>query len=458
MRVDDEGTKRVVLVVTTLVAFLSPFALSSVNIALPSIGKTFQMDAILLSWVTTAYLLASATFLVPFGKVADLYGRKRIFSYGILTFTLASLGCSVSQSAVMLICFRIVQGIGTAGMYCIAAAILTSVFPPRELGRVLGFNVAAVYLGLSAGPFGGGWLTQHLGWRSIFLVNVLLGSGLLLSIFMRLKTEWLEAKGERFDLAGSAIYSVTLLLLMFGFSHLTAVWGVGLVGLGAFGIAAFIRWETKVESPVLDIGLFRKNRVFAYSNLAALINYSATFAVTFLMSLYLQYITGLTPEKAGLILVCQPLMQALFSPLSGKLSDRIEPRIVASTGMALTAVSLLLFIFLDEKTTLGFIVGTLMLLGFGFALFSSPNMNAVMGSVDKKAYGVASGTLGTMRAVGQVLSMGTTILIFSIMIGEVQITPDIYPLFLSSLRWAFTFFTALCVGGILASLARGRVH
>jgi EmrB/QacA subfamily drug resistance transporter len=447
VRVDDEGTKRVVLVITTLVAFLSPFALSSVNIALPSMGKTFQMDAILLSWVTTAYLLASATFLVPFGKVADLYGRKRIFTYGILTFTVASLGC-----------FRIAQGIGTAGMYCVGAAILTSVFPPRELGRVLGFNVGAVYLGLSAGPFGGGWLTQHLGWRSIFLVNVFLGAGLLLSIFMKLKTEWLEAKGERFDLAGSAIYSVTLLLLMFGFSHLTAVWGVGLVGLGALGFAVFIRWETTTENPVLDIGLFRKNRVFAYSNLAALINYSATFAVTFLLSLYLQYVTGLTPEKAGLILVCQPLMQALFSPLSGKLSDRIEPRIVASTGMALTAVSLLLFIFLDEKTTLGFIVGTLMLLGFGFALFSSPNMNAVMGSVDKKAYGVASGTLGTMRAVGQVLSMGITILIFSVMIGEVQITPDIYPVFLSSLRWAFTFFTALCCGGILASLARGRVH
>jgi len=456
--VSEEGTKRVVLMVTTLVAFLSPFGLSSVNIALPSIGKAFRMDAILLSWVTTAYLLASATFLVPFGKVADLYGRKRIFTYGILIFTVASLGCSVSQSAFMLVCFRIVQGIGAAAMYCIGAAILTSVFPPRELGRVLGINVAAVYLGLSAGPFGGGWLTQHLGWRSIFLVNVFLGSVLLLAIALKLKREWLEAKGERFDLAGSVIYSATLLLFMVGFSHLSARWGVGLVGLGGLGILAFIKWETKAEDPVLDIDLFRNNRVFAYSNLAALINYSATFAVTFLLSLYLQYITGLTPGKAGLILVFQPLMQALFSPLSGKLSDKIEPRIVASTGMGLTAVGLFLFIFLDERTTLGFIVGTLMLLGFGFALFSSPNMNAVMGSVEKKSYGVASGTLGTMRAVGQVLSMGTTILIFSVMIGNVQITPDTYPLFLRSVRWAFVFFTGLCGGGILASLARGKVR
>jgi EmrB/QacA subfamily drug resistance transporter len=461
-RTDDasvsEGTKKVVLVVTTLVAFLSPFGLSSVNIALPSIGKAFRMDAILLSWVTTAYLLASAIFLVPLGKVADLYGRKRIFTCGILTFTVASLGSSVSQSAVMLVCFRIVQGIGAAAMYCIAAAILTSVFPPRELGRVLGINVAAVYLGLSAGPFGGGWLTQHLGWRSIFLVNVLLGSVLLLSIVLKLKREWLEAKGERFDLAGSIIYSATLFLLMFGFSHLSSMWGAGLVGLGALGILAFIKWEIKAKNPVLDIDLFRNNRIFAYSNLAALINYSATFAVTFLVSLYLQYIAGLTAERAGLILVSQPLMQALFSPLSGKLSDKIEPRIVASTGMGLTAAGLFLFIFLDEKTTLGFIVGTLMLLGFGFALFSSPNMSAVMGSVEKKFYGVASGTLGTMRAVGQVLSMGTTILIFSVLIGNVQITPDTYPHFLRSVRWAFVFFSVLCSGGILASLARGKVR
>ncbi len=458
MSVDEDGTKGVVLMVTTLVAFLSPFGLSSVNVALPSIGKAFHMDAILLSWVTTAYLLASAIFLVPFGKVADIYGRKRIFTYGILTFTLASLGSSLSSSAVMLVCFRVLQGIGAAAMYCIGAAILTSIFPPHQLGKVLGINVGAVYLGLSAGPFGGGWLTKSLGWRSIFWVNVLLGLILLLSIFLRLKREWLEAKDERFDLAGSILYSVTLLFLMLGFSNLSKGTGAGLVVLGILGVLAFIKWETKASSSVLEIGLFKNNRVFAYSNLSALINYSATFAVTFLMSLYLQYIKGLAPNEAGMILVCQPIMQALFSPLSGKFSDKVEPRVVASAGMGLTAVGLFLFIFLDERTTIVFIVGTLMLLGLGFALFSSPNMSAVMGSVEKKAYGVASGTLGTMRAMGQVLSMGTTILIFSMTIGNVPITPDIYPVFLRGLRWAFMLFTVLCSGGILASLARGRVR
>ncbi|MGO8988119.1 MAG: MFS transporter [bacterium] len=456
--VDNAGTKRFVLLVTTLAAFLSPFGISSVNIALPSIEKEFPMDAILLSWVTTAYLLTSAMFLVPFGKIADIYGRKRIFTYGVLIFTLASVGSAISNSATMLICFRILQGIGGAATYCVGAALLTSVYPCRELGRVLGINLAAVYIGYSVGPFLGGFLTHHLSWRSIFLVNVLLGLIIIFLIFWKLKGEGHEAEKEKFDLTGSIIYSITLLLIMYGFSQLSTMRGVWLILPGVLGILAFVKWETRTESPVLDINLFRNNRVFAFSNLAALINYSATFAVTFLLSLYLQYIKKLTPENAGLVLVSQPIVQAFFSPYAGKLSDRTEPRIVASIGMALTAVGLFLFIFLDEKTSLGFIVASLILLGFGFALFSSPNTNAVMSSVENRLYGVASGTIGTMRMLGMVLSMGITILIFSIYIGKVQITSEYYPLFLRCVRMAFTFLTVLCFGGILASLVRGNVR
>jgi MFS family permease len=234
--------------------------------------------------------------------------------------------------------------------------------------------------------------------------------------------------------------------------------GVWLILPGALGILVFVKWEAKTESPVLEINLFRHNRVFAFSNLAALIHYSATFAVTFLLSLYLQYIKKLTPESAGLVLVSQPIVQAFFSPYAGKLSDRIEPRKVASLGMALTGVGLFLFIFLNEKTALWFIVASLILLGFGFALFSSPNTNAVMSSVENRFYGVASGALGTMRVIGMVLSMGMIILIFSIYIGKVQITSEYYPLFLRCVRMAFTFLGVLCFLGILASLARGNVR
>jgi MFS family permease len=245
---------------------------------------------------------------------------------------------------------------------------------------------------------------------------------------------------------------------MYGFSRLPGIWGICFVLSGVLGVFLFVKWETKTTSPVMNIDLFKKNKVFAFSNLAALINYSATFAVGFLMSLYLQFVKGLHPQEAGVILVSQPIMQAIFSPLAGRLSDRIEPRIFASVGMGLTALGLLLLTLLDQKTTTPFIMGSLILLGLGFALFSSPNTNAVMGSVEGKFYGVASGTLGTMRATGMMFSMGMVMLIFALYIGPNQITPPYYPLFIKSLKTAFIIFTALCVAGIFASLSRGRVR
>ncbi|HEX9899696.1 MAG TPA: MFS transporter, partial [Candidatus Methylomirabilis sp.] len=201
----------------------------------------------------------------------------------------------------------------------------------------------------------------------------------------------------------------------------------------------------------------RGNAVFTFSNLAALINYSATFAVTFLLSLYLQYTKGLGPRDAGLILVSQPLVMAAFSPIAGRLSDRIEPRTVASLGMAFTVLGLVLLAFLGEGTPLAFIVATLVILGFGFALFSSPNTNAVMSSVDRRLYGVASATLGTMRLSGQMLSMGIAMLVFALYVGRVRIGAANPASFLYSLKVAFAIFAILCFFGIFASLARGRL-
>ncbi|MFX0207129.1 MAG: MFS transporter [Candidatus Hodarchaeota archaeon] len=455
---NEIGQKRVALLIATLGSFLTPFMGSTVNIALPSIGKEFAMDAVLLSWVNTSYLLAAAMFLVPFGRLADLYGRKRLFTYGVLSYTGSSLLASISSSTMIFIASRIWQGIGGALIFGTGVAILTSVYPVGERGKVLGINTASVYSGLSLGPFLGGFLTQHFGWRSIFLTSVPLGLVIMVFIFWKLKGEWAEAKGEKFDLGGSIIYGLMLIGIMYGFSLLPAMLGLWILLGGVVGLFAFIIWEMRVESPVLEITLFRTNRVFSFSNLAALINYSATFAISFLLSLYLQYIKGLSPQNAGLILIVQPVIQATFSPFAGRLSDRIEPQRVASLGMALIVVGLTLFTQLNETTTLEFLIIGLILLGLGFALFASPNTNAVMSSVEKRFYGVASGTLGTMRLTGQMLSMGIAMLLFAIYLGRVQITPEFYPLFLRSVHTAFIIFATLCFGGIFASLARGKVR
>jgi EmrB/QacA subfamily drug resistance transporter len=410
------------LLITASGSFLTPFMGSSVNIALPSIGREFSMDAILLSWVSTGYLLSAAVFLVPFGRIADIYGRKKIFSYGIILFTLSTFLLGISVSPLMVLAFRILQGIGGSMIFGTGVAILTSVFSAGERGKALGINVTSVYLGLSLGPFIGGFLTEHGGWRSIFLAVVPLGLLVLGIVFWKLKGDWAEARGEKFDWVGSLFYGLTLVAVMCGFSLLPQGIGMGLIFAGILGLGIFIKWEMRVENPVLDIGLFWNNRVFAFSNLAALIHYCATFGVGFLLSLYLQYIKGFSPFHAGSILVCQPAMQALFSPLAGRLSDKVEPRVVASTGMGFSVLGLSLLVFLGEKTAMEFIVISLLLLGFGFALFSSPNTNAVMSSVEKKFYGVSSGTVATMRLVGQAFSMGLTILIFSLYIGRAQIS------------------------------------
>lgn len=452
--------KRTALFVATLSSFLAPFMISAVNIAIPVIGGRFAASAVMLSWFATAYLLAATMFLVPFGRLADIHGRKKIFIYGMFIYVTSSLIAAISNSAALFITARVVEGTGAAMIMGTGVAILTSVFPPRERGRVLGINVAAVYLGLSLGPFIGGFLTDYLTWRSIFMVNVPLGLSALALVFWKLKGEWAGARGEKFDLVGSVVYSLMLLALVYGLTQLpeTRALGVFLVALGVAGLVSFIWWESKVEHPVLDTSLFRGNTIFAFSNLAALINYSATFAVTFLLSLYLQYTKGYSPLMAGAVLVPQPLVMTALSSFAGRLSDRIEPIVVASIGMAVTTLGLFFFIFLGEGTSLALIIPNLVILGIGFALFSSPNTHAVMSSVEMRHYGVASGTLGTMRTIGQSLSMGIVMLIFAVYIGGTQITPDVYPLFLKSARVAFIIFTCLCFLGIFASLARGKVR
>lgn len=450
--------RRCVLIVSTFAAFLTPFMGSSVNVALPAIGAEFSMDVISLSWVASSYLISTAMFIVPFGRFADIYGRKQIFTYGIGLFTFTTFLSAVSPSGMFLVGARFLEGIGSAMIYGTGIAMLTSVYPKEERGKVLGINVTSVYVGLALGPFIGGLITHAFGWRWIFLIIVPMGIFILWIIFAKLGNEWADARGEAFDVKGSVLYSVMLLALMYGFSQLPNPAGFVFITLGVLVFIAFVVLEMRIQSPVLDINLFRNNRTFAFSNLAALINYGATFAIGFLLSLYLQYIKGLTPSAAGLILITQPVIQALFSPSAGKLSDRIEPRLVASAGMTVTVAGLILLSFIEEETPLTYIIVSLALLGFGFALFSSPNTNAVMSSVERKFYGVASGMVATMRTTGMMFSMGIATMIFAIYLGNIPISPEYYYLFIKSVQTVFMLFSILCGIGVFASLARGKVQ
>jgi EmrB/QacA subfamily drug resistance transporter len=455
---DPASVRRAVAFVVNLGAFLTPFMAASLSLGLPAMGRDLHMGATTLSWVASAYLLSAAVFTVPFGRIADIYGRRRILLYGNALFALFSFLGAFAPSAAAMIVLRVLQGVAGAMLFSTGTAILTSVFPPGDRGRVLGHNVTAVYLGLALGPFAGGFLTQNFGWRSVFLVNFLLGLVLVATVLAKLRTEWAEARGESFDSAGALLYGATLVALMYGFSRLASTTGFWLVPLGLLGLGAFVAWEMRSRSPVLDVSLFRANPVFAFSSLAALIHYCATFAVTFLLSLYLQSARGLSPQRAGLLLVAQPVMMALFSPLAGRLSDRIEPRVLASIGMGVTAVGVFLLSFLRVATPTALVVADLVLLGIGFAFFSSPNTNAVMSALDKRHLGVGAGILGTMRLLGQNLSMGIVMMLLALHVGSRPLGPDTQVLFLRSLHLVFQIFSLLGVAGVFASLARGRVR
>jgi EmrB/QacA subfamily drug resistance transporter len=453
---EEKTSKRSVLLVATFAAFLTPFLGSAVNLALPAIGKDLNANAIELGWVISSFILSSAIFLLPFGRLADIIGRKKIFSIGILLFTISTFLIIFSGNITYLIIFRIVQGLSSAMIFGTSLAIITSVFQPGERGKAMGINITAVYLGLSCGPVIGGLLTQYFGWRSIFAFLVPFGIISLILINRKIKTEWADAAGEKFDWLGSVIYGIALSTFMYGFSRLPSVVGWILITTGVIFAIAFLIFEKKISNPVFDVRLILTNRVFAFSGIAALIHYSATSATGFFISLYLQYLKGLDARTAGLIMISQPIAMTLLSPLAGKLSDKRNPGVIASTGMALTATGLILLCFIKVSTPDYLIVLLLIMMGIGFGLFSSPNSNAIMSSVEKRHLGVASGVVGTMRMAGQMMSMGIAMMLISLYIGKQSINPATYPGLISGMRTGFLIFSILSVFGIFASLARNK--
>jgi EmrB/QacA subfamily drug resistance transporter len=454
--VDEKTLKRSVLIVTAFAAFLTPFLGSAINLALPAIAKDFNTTAIELGWIASSFILSSVIFLLPFGRLADIVGRKKIFTYGISLFTISTFLIVFSWNFESLIILRIIQGISGALIFGTSLAIITSVFGPGERGRAMGINITAVYTGLSGGPVIGGLLTQHFGWRSIFGFLVPLGLISLYLIFKKMKPEWIEAKGEKFDWKGSVIYGISMASFMYGFSKLPSASGWIFLGSGLISGLLFLFFEKGIDNPVFDIRLILRNRVFAFSGVAALIHYSATSATGFFISLYLQYIKGLDPRTAGFVMISQPVMMALLSPLAGKLSDKYNPGIIASYGMGLTATGLIMLCFVNKTSPIYLIISLLIIMGIGFGLFSSPNSNAIMSSVEKKHLGVASGVLATMRMVGQMLSMGIAMMLLALYLGKQAITLATYPGLISGMRTGFVIFSVLCILGIFASLARNK--
>ena len=454
----EPGRKRILILVCSLASFLVPYTVSSLTVALPAISESFGIDAVTLGWVTSAYLLTAAICIVPFGRLADLHGRKRLFVLGNALFIAGSLLATFSWAGWVIIAARVVQALGGAMVFSTSIAIVSAVFPPGERGRAIGIITATVYAGLSLGPFIGGVITYNVGWPGIFLLNVPLAAIVIALTALYIPEEWTESPDRRFDLPGAVLYGLMLFGCIYGLTLLPSPTGILWMVFGLVVLAGFIRWEGRVPAPIIELSLFRERPAFLYSNVAALINYAVVFAVGFLLSLYLQYNRGIDPQTTGLILIAQPVVQTIVSPVAGHFSDTIEPRALATAGMACTTFGLGILLLVSPTTPVPFIILGLIVLGFGYGLFSSPNTNAIMSSVESRHLGIASGMVSTMRAIGQMLSLAIAMLVFSAIIGTVQITPAVYPQLQQSVTIAFAVFVALGLVGIWASYARGEIH
>ncbi|MDR2711461.1 MAG: MFS transporter [Burkholderiales bacterium] len=437
-----------------LSSFLVPFIGSALNLALPQIGRDLGMNVVTLGLMVSAYLLPCAMFQMPAARLGDLYGRRKIFLLGVGGFTLFSFLSSLAWSSTTLIAFRALTGVSSAMMFGTAIAILTSLFPLQQRGKVLGINTTVVYSALSIGPILGGLLTHYLGWRSIFVACCAISATAFTFSLIAIRDEWAEARGEPFDLVGSALYALMLFAVICGFSLLPDTTSWMLLILGIIAAIVFVRYEARHRFPVFKLDLLVNNRAFRLSTIAAMINYSATSASTFLLSLYLQSVRGLDAQHAGFLLVLQPIIQTLVSPLAGRWSDRVHPASLATAGMSMVTLALFGLCFLTENTPWLMFVALLLLLGAGFGIFSSPNVNMIMSSVDKAAYGTASAVTGTARLIGQSFSIGIATLAIHLYLGTASITPAQHAAYMSSLRLTCAVFAALCLVGNYASAAR----
>lgn len=446
-----------ILVVSSLGGFLVTFMASSINIALPLIGKDFNVSAVTLSWISLAYMLMATVLLLPVGRLADIYGRMRLFNVSMIVFVVMAFASGFAPSAATLIVMRALHGIGLAIGAVTSTALIVLAYPPERRGRALGTSVAFIYLGVTLGPVLGGLICQNLGWRALFIVvGALSLVNVVLPLWKLRHIDWRETKTARFDILGSVISGAALVAIMIGFSLLPDILGAVLVAAGVAGLALFLWWEARATDPLVKLDLFRRSRVYTLANTASLVNYSATSAMTFLLSLYLQYNRGLSTQTAGFVLVTGPFVQAIFSPVVGRLADRLEARYLSTAGMGGCVLGLLGLSFVRESTPYWYIIIMVCLVCLGIAFFATPNTHTVMGSVETRWVGVASATLVTMRQVGMSMSMGIATLVLALVVGRQVIQTADHPHLLTSVRITFLIFTVLCAAGAFASLVGPR--
>ncbi|WP_405284607.1 MFS transporter [Methanobrevibacter sp.] len=443
--------KNLILFICAVLSFFAVFAVNSVMVVIPTIAAEFHMNNIVQNWAIIIFLLVVAVLSVPAGQISGKYGLKKVTIISVILFILISIANVLVTSSEQFLLCRLVLGISLSFFNVTSMAMVVSAFAPEERGKALGITITGVYIALSLAPVLGGVLNYQLGWRSVVLFGVPFLLVILALLLTKVDEEWITFGDVPLDVKGSIAYGIGMVLFIYGFTILNTSLGVILTVLGIIVLIIFGLIELREAHPVFDIRFF-KNRKFLSANFASLCAYLATFAVTTILNYHLQYIKGMDSQTAGIILLAAPLCQVVLAPIAGRLSDKYVPQVLAAIGMGLGTVSLVLFSFLNEGTSIEFLIVSMIIYGVGFGLFSPPNTNVIMSSVPPKDTSVASASVATMRTVGQAMSLGILTLVFAFVMGDVPIVEQYYPLLISSCQITCIICVALCIASVFASL------
>jgi Arabinose efflux permease len=445
----------IVLIACCAGIFITPLMSTMMNLALVAIGVEFDVGSRSLAMVNTTFLLASVIAMVPFARLSDIYGRRKIFIIGLVTILISSVAAAFSVNFEMLLAMRFMIGVAAAAISVSSIAMLTDVFPIHKRGWAIGIHTTFVYLGVAIGPALGGFLSDGIGWRSLFFFIVPFAA---VSLFMlySFKKEIISHGGMHMDIRGSILYGVTIMMTMYGLINLPELWAAIMTLAGLSLLFVFIRLMKRTESPVLDLSVF-KHKIFSRSCITAFMNYASSYSVSFFMALYLQSIGALSASEAGLVMLIQPIIQVALSAKSGSYSDKLsDKRILPTLGMILTCVAVFMIIFLGTEVNFYYVAVILLLLGMGYALFSAPNTNTIMSSVPPGNRGEAAGMISVVRQTGMMLSMAIAMCCITFIMGSTDnLNPSTYGDFVNVIRVAFVICLGMCIVGTFFSWFRG---
>jgi EmrB/QacA subfamily drug resistance transporter len=449
--------KWLVLLTVGVGTFMSALDGSVVNAILPVVQAYFKTDVATVEWVVTIYLLMVSGLLLTFGRIGDLRGNKTVYMWGFVIFTVGSALSGFSPTPAFLIASRALQALGAAMLFANSPAILTKTFPGKQRGQALGLQGTMTYLGLTTGPFLGGWLAGRFSWHSVFFINVPVG---LLAIWLSwrvIPNDLPSERREQFDLYGSFTFMAGLVTLLFALNR-GQEWGwfspliLGLLACSIFILSLFVWIELRTPAPMLDLSLF-KSRVFNTAAISPVLNYIAVYSLLFLMPFYLIQGRGLSPAQAGLILTAQPLVMAIMAPFAGTFSDRIGAQIPTTLGMLVMAVGLFMLSRLTPDISIVYVVTGLAISGLGSGMFVAPNNSALMGAAPRNRQGIASGVLALARNVGMVLGVGLTGAVFTTMLAHGQGNEPV--IIVRAVAAGLLFAAGMALLAAISSFARG---